>query len=131
MGCMGCARRKVNKEGLVRIQRVHVVQIVDRIIRHGGDQVEVRVIIVWVDLSGVTVEVARLPLAGVAAHKAVEIFETQAGRPLVKRPDPADRVIRRIVILAESGCNVAVFLENSGNGCIILGHETVVARVTV
>ena len=84
---MGGTGRIVEKEGLVGIQRVDGLHVVDRVIRHGRDQVEVGIVIKWVDIGGVADQVSRLPLAGVAAHEPVEIVEAHADRPLVVRPD--------------------------------------------
>ncbi len=62
---MGCAGHVIDKKGLFRVQRVDGLHVVNGLVRHRRDQVEIRVGIVWVDLGGVAVQVARLPLAGV------------------------------------------------------------------
>ena len=57
----------------------------------------------------------RVPLVGLAADEAVEIFEAAAaGRPLVERPDRARLPHRHFVALAELRRRVAVELQGLG-----------------
>ena len=80
------ARRVVDEERLLRRQCVQLLHVADRLVRHGGDQVEALLGLERIDLRRVAEEIARRPLARVAAHEAVEIVEAHAGGPLVERP---------------------------------------------
>ncbi|MDX2513277.1 MAG: hypothetical protein QNK25_14610, partial [Desulfobacterales bacterium] len=105
------------------------LHVINRVIRHCRDQVEIGIVIEWVDKGRVAGQIRWLPLACVTTHEPVEIVKAQTDWPLIKRPDLTDLEIGRIVILAEPGRYVAVPLEDSGNRRLILGHDAVVARV--
>ena len=72
----------------------------------------------------------RLPLAGVAADKAVEIFEAHAVRPLIERPGLARLVRRRVVVLAEPRGGVAVRLQDRADGAFVDRDDRIVTRIT-
>jgi len=126
---MGCAGSIVDKEGLIRVECVYGLHVINRVIRHCSDQIEVGIVLERVDIGRVANQIARLPLAGVTAHEPVEIIEAHTDRPLIKWPDLTGGEIRRIVILAKPGRHVAVPLEYSCNRRIILGHDGVIAGV--
>ena len=121
------ARRVVDEERLLGRQRVQLLHVADRLVRHGGDQVEALLGLVRIDLRRVAEEVARRPLARVAAHEAVEIVEAHAGRPLVERPRHGDLEARRVVVLAEPGGVVAVVAQDGGDRRLVLGDDAVIA----
>ena len=64
-------------------------------------------------------EQVRLPLAGVAADEAVEIFKAHAGRPLVEWTRLARRPGRRVMVLAEPRCPVAVLQQNAADRGVV------------
>ena len=84
---------------------------------------------IGIDRRGVAEQV-RLPLAGVAADEAVEVFEAHAGRPLVERAGLAGLEGRRVVVLAEPRGAVAVLLQDRADGRRILRDDAVVAGET-
>ena len=81
---------------------------------------------IGIDRRGVAEQV-RLPLAGVAADEAIEIFEAHAGRPLVERTGLARVPGRRVVVLAEPGRAVAVLQQDAADGRAVLADDAVVA----
>ena len=125
---MGAAGGIVDEPWLRRCKRVQLRQIINRLIRHGGDQVEPLFRFRGINLGGVAEQVAGRPLAGVAPHEAVEVFKSHAGGPLVEGPHHADLETRRIVVLAEPGCAVAVILQDSPHRRLVFGDDRVVAR---
>ena len=106
------ARREVHEEGLVRRQRLLELHPGDRLVRHVGHEVVVRV---PRDLDRVhaVVEVRR-PLVGLAAEEAVELVEPGPRRPAVGRTGGADLPGRRLVVLAEEAGAVAVEAQHLG-----------------
>ncbi len=119
----------IAEEGLARVDLVDLVHPVDGVVGHGGDQVPGtrRFAAEGIDLRGVAEEI-RLPLVGVAADEAVKVVEAHADRPLVERPDLAGTVDGSVVLLAEPGRGVAIFLENTADGGLVLGNDAVIAR---
>src|SRR5204862_3280741 len=73
-------------------------------------------------------EKVRLPLAGVAADKPIEIIEAHADRPLVERPSLARLIEWRVVVLTEPRGRVAVLLQNLTNRSAIPLNDRVVTR---
>src|SRR6478672_5257700 len=69
----------------------------------------------------------RRPLAAVTSNKAVEVFESHSGRPLVERAGLAGLVGRRVVILSEPRSAVAVLLQNAADRGGVLRKDAVVA----
>ncbi len=79
------ARHVIDEPGLAGSDLLELLDVVDRIVGHRRLQVPVRIALEGVDGGRVAIQV-RLPLAGVAADKAVEIIEAHAVRPLIERP---------------------------------------------
>ena len=124
---MGAARaRNRGRTASIRIDVVQLVQPVDRVVRHRGGQVPAGMADIRVDRRGVAEQV-RLPLAGVAADEAIEVFEAHAGRPLIERPGLARRPGRRVVVLAEPGRAVAVLQQDAADRGAVLADDAVVA----
>ena len=121
------AGRVLDEDRLAGVRLVDARNVVDRVVRHAGDEVPARLALERIDLGGVAEQV-RLPLVGVAADEAVEILEAHAGRPLVKRPDLAGGKRRRVVVLAEPRRGIAVVEQNPADGGLVLGDDAVVAR---
>ena len=114
------------KIGLLGIGLVNPRHVVDRLVGHGRDEVPARLAQERVDLRGVAEEVG-LPLVGVAADEAVEVLEAHAGRPLVERTDLAGRERRRVVVLAEPRCRIAVIEQDAADRRLVLADDAVVA----
>ena len=121
------ARRVLDEDRFVRVDLMHPVHIIDRVVRHPGDEVPARFTLEGIDLRGVAEQV-RLPLVGVAADKTVEVLEAHAGWPLVERSCLAGRVGRSIVVLAEPGRVVAVIEQDPPDRRLVLGDDAVVTR---
>src|SRR5512147_668098 len=102
----GCV---MNKERLIGIECVDSIHVVDRVVGHRRSQIPGSrcLTLERVDLRRVA-EKVRLPLAGVAAHEAVEVLEPHADGPLVERSVLAGLKRWRIVLLAEPGGAVTV-----------------------
>ncbi len=97
---------------------------------YGRGQVPFRIADVGIDRRGVAEEV-RLPLASVSADEAVEVLEAHADRPLVERPVLARLEHRRVVVLAEPRCPIAVVLEDPADGCLVASDDRDRAVVTL
>ena len=92
---------------------------------HRRGQIPLGIVLEGIDGGRIAVQV-RLPLAGVAADKAIEIFESHPVRPLFERPGLARLVRRRVVVLAEPRGCVPVFLQDRSNGAFIKRDDGVV-----
>jgi hypothetical protein len=122
-------RSKLDQEGLIRRQRVDAIDIVDGFVGHRRHQVPAGLSDIGIDRRGVLDQVARLPLVGVAAHEAVEIFKAHAGRPLIERAGLAGLIFGGVVVLAEPGGVVAVVLQDPADRGLVLGDDAVVAGI--
>ena len=124
------AGRVLDEDRLARVDLVHPRHVVDRVVRHLGDEVPRagRGAVVRVDLGRVAEQV-RLPLVGVAADEAVEVLEAHAGRPVVERPDLAGLEGRHVVVLAEPGGVVAVVDQHPPDRGLVLADDAVVAGI--
>ena len=69
------------------------------------------------------------PLIRLAAHEAVEILKAHPGRPLAKRSGGAVLIVRRVVVLAEPGGGVTVFLQDLANRGTVLANDGVITRI--
>ena len=125
------AGRVVEKEGLLRRERIELIHVVDGLVCHRRGQIPARLADVGMDRRGVANEIARLPLAGFATHEAVEIIEAHADRPLIKRTGLAGLERRRVVVLAKPRGRVAIVLEDRADGRLVLGDDAVVAGIPV
>ena len=96
------ARRKVGKERLVGRERLLLANPLDRLGGHViGEVIALLGRLLGIDRRRALVE-CRIPLVGLAADKAIEVFEaTAAGRPGVERPYRARLPHRHLVALAE------------------------------
>src|SRR5215469_13470778 len=68
-----------------------------------------------------------LPLAGIAANEAIEVFKVHTARPLVKRADLARCPVGRVVIFAKPRRAIAVFSKYSPDCRAVFGDDAVVA----
>src|SRR4029453_9224213 len=118
----------IEEERLLRIERVQLIEIGDGLVGHVGGEVVVGIADVRVDARGVAVEIG-LPLIGLAAVEAVEIFEAHAAGPLIEGAGLARYIGRRVVILAVPGRGVAVPLGDLTVGRAVLGDDAVVAGI--
>ena len=106
------ARREVHEERLVGRQRLLELHPGNRLVRHVGHEVVVRIAR---DLDRVhTVVEVRRPLVGLAAEEAVELVEPGPRRPAVRGPGGADLPGRGLVVLAEEAGAVAVQPQHLG-----------------
>ena len=74
-------RRVVDEPRLLRIGRRLGVDLLDGVVGHRGDQVPTRLAVIRMDRRCVAEQVARLPLAGIAADEAIEVVVAQADGP--------------------------------------------------
>src|SRR5208283_2627528 len=116
----------VDKEGLVRGDGVDAIHVLDGFIRLRRGQVPAGMADVGINRRHVAEQV-RLPLAGVAPDKPVEVLKAHADRPLVERPVLAGLEGGYIVVLAEPRGAIAVVLEDAANRCLVAGDDAVVA----
>src|SRR5215469_10838053 len=75
-----------------------------------------------------TAEEIGFPLIGITANEAIKVLKTHACRPLVERSRLAGDKRRRVVILTEPRCAVAIVLEDLSDRRLITGDEAVVSR---
>ena len=115
----------IDEEGLLRRQRLRLSHVLDRLVGHRRLHVPAGIALEGEDRRRVAEQV-RLPLAGVAADKAVEVLETHAVRPLPERPGLAVREERRVVILAEPRGRVAVVPQDGADGALLDRDDRVV-----
>ena len=106
------AWREVHEERLVGRQRLLELHPANRLVRHVGHEVVVR-IARDLDRVHAVVEVRR-PLVGLAAEEAVELVEPGPRRPAVGRSGGADLPGRGLVVLAEEARAVAVQPQHLG-----------------
>ena len=69
----------------------------------------------------------RLVLRGLAGEEAVEIFEAEAGRPVLERAGRSGLLGRRVVPLAPGGGGVAVILQHLGHQGAAPGNHSGIA----
>ena len=100
----------------------------DGVVRHRGRQVPAGLADIRVDRRRIAEQI-RLPLAGVAADKAEEMFEAEPGRPAVERSGLARLPGRRVVVLAEPGRAVAVLAQHAADRGGVLADDGVVAGI--
>src|SRR5580693_1103970 len=116
----------VEEEFFLRIEVIHLLQILNGIVRHRRRQVPAWLPNVRIDSRGVAKQVG-FPLTGVAANEAVEILETHADGPLLERAKLTCLIGGRVVVLAEPGRGVAILFEDLADGGRIARNEAVVA----
>ncbi|MGX1344090.1 hypothetical protein AB7M73_009350 [Bradyrhizobium japonicum] len=125
---MGTARHVVDEERLLGRRRVQSVHVVDGVIRHVGDEVVAGLADPWKNLARVAEKVRR-PLVGLAAHEAVEIFESHSDRPLVERPGRAVQIGWGVMVLAEPRGGKSVIPQNGPDRRTFLANDGIVARI--
>src|SRR5262245_31393078 len=69
------------------------------------------------------------PLIRFTAHEPVEVLETHPAGPLVEGSSKAVKIGRRVMVLTEPACGVAILLQDLANGGFVLCNDAVVARV--
>ena len=97
----------IDEERLVGRHGVELLHVLDRLVRHVGGEVVAGLADPREDL-GVIAEQIRRPLVGLAAHEAVEVVEAHPRRPLIEWARHAVLEARRVVVLAEPRCGIAV-----------------------
>ena len=110
--------------GAISLELLHIR---DGVVGHCRGQIPAGIALKRID-GGRIAEQVRLPLAGVAADKPVEIIEAHPDRPLIERPGLARLIKGRVVVLAEPRGRVAVLLENLADRAAILLDHRVVPR---
>ena len=121
------ARYVIDQERLVGRQLLELLDVLDGLVGHGRGQVPAGIAPERIDGRRIAEQV-RLPLAGVAADKAVEIIEAHTVGPLIERPGLAVLVERRVVVLAEPRGRVAVLLQDGADGALLDRDDRVVTR---
>ena len=121
------ARHVIDKERFVGRDLLELLHVLDRLVGHGRRQVPAGIALEGIDGRRIAEQV-RLPLAGVAADKAIEVLEAHAVRPLVERPGLARLVEGRVVVLAEPRGCVPVRLQDGTDGALLDRDDRVVTR---
>src|SRR6187551_1080207 len=117
----------VDQEWLVGRDGLELLHVLDGVVGHGRGEVPARIALEGINCSRIAVQV-RLPLAGVTAHEAIEIFEAHAVRPLIERPGLGRLIERRVVVLAEPRRRVAVLLQDRADCAGLPPDDRVVTR---
>src|SRR5690242_18262320 len=73
----------VNKKWLFGRDLLEFRHVLDGLVGHGGGEVPARMALKWEDGTRVAIQV-RLPLTGITADEAIEVFEAHTVRPLVE-----------------------------------------------
>ena len=123
------ARHVVDKERLLRCQGLQLPHVLDRLVGHRRGQIPARIALERIDRRRVAEQVG-LPLAGVAADKAVEVLEAHAVRPLFEGAGLAVGEEGGVVVLAEPRGRVAVVLEDGADRALLDRDDRVVAGET-
>ena len=126
---MRAAGDVIEEERLVRRGGIQPLHVPDRLVRHVGGQVVIRLPDPRIDLGMIAEEIGR-PLVGFAAHEPIEVLEAHPAGPLIERAGQAVLIGRRVVVLAEPRGRVAVVPENRADGGLVLGDDAVVARIS-
>ena len=129
MGCMRAAGDVIEEERLLRRCGIQPLQVTDRLIRHVGGKVVIRLPDRRIDLGMIAKKIGR-PLVGFTAHEPIEILEAHPAGPLIERAGYAVEIGRCVVVFAEPRGRVAIVTENGANGGLVSGDDAVVARVT-
>ena len=74
-------------------------------------------------------EKPRPVLVGLAAHKAVKVFEAHSARPLIERSRQTLIGAWRVVILAEPGSRVSILLEDFADGRVLPPNDGVISWI--
>ena len=128
MGRVRATEHVIEEERFLRRGGIRFRQILDRLIGHIGDQVVAGLPDPREDRGMISEEIGR-PLIGFTAHEPIEVLEAHPAGPLVEWSSQAVEIGRRVMILAEPRRGVAVLLKDLADGRLVLGNDTVVARV--
>ena len=115
---MGGARHVIDEPRLAGRDLLELLDVLDGLVGHRRLQVPAGIALEGIDGCRVAEQI-RLPLAGVATDKAVEIIEAHSVRPLIERPGLARLVRGRVVVLAEPRSGVPVLLQDCTNGAFL------------
>ena len=115
---MGGARHVIDEPRLAGRDLLELLDVLDGLVGHRRLQVPAGIALEGIDGRRIAEQV-RLPLAGVAADKAVEIIEAHTVGPLIERPGLARLERGRVVVLAEPRGCVSVLLQDCTDGALV------------
>ena len=115
------------KKGLSGASALSPLHVLNGLVGRCGLQVPVGIVLERIDGCRIAEQV-RLPLAGIAADKTVEIIEAHSVWPLIERPGLARLVRRRVVVFTEPRCCVPVLFQDCADGALVNRDYRVVAR---
>src|SRR6266487_6066280 len=75
------------------------------------------------------IEQGWVPLVGVAADEAIEIFEAQTRRPEIERPGLTGLPVGHIMVLAEPSRVVAIAPQDFSDGAAAFRHQRIVTGI--
>src|SRR5271169_2177768 len=102
--------------------------MLDRVVRHAGDQVVARLVAPRKNLLGVAEQKWR-PLIRLAAHETVEILKSHPDGPLGERSGCTVLIVRRVVVLAEPRGGVTILLQDFADRGVIDADDRVVSGI--
>ena len=102
--------------------------MLDGFVGHRRLQVPAGIALEGIDRRRIAEEVG-LPLAGIAADKAIEVIETHTRRPLIERPSLACLEERRVVVLAEPGRRISIVPEDRTDGRLLDRDNGIIAGI--
>ncbi len=127
MGTVDRAACPIHEEWFVRLEGFVPVQPSDRIV----GQVFAEVVALFRSFRrmhvGRIAHQVRFVLRGLAGEEAVEIFEAEAGGPVLEWASRSGLIGRRVVPLAPGGGGVAVILEHLGSQSAALRNHSGIA----
>src|SRR5690242_16400693 len=118
------ARNIVKEKRLLWRGGIQFGQILDCLVGHIGDEVIAGFPDPRKDRGMIAKEKGR-PLIGFTAHEAVEVIKAHSARPLVKWPSQAVKIGGRVMVLAEPGRSIAIFLQDLADRGFVLGNDAV------
>lgn len=126
---MGAARHVIEEERLIRRNDAELSHVADRLIRHVSREVVAGLSDPWKNLCVIAEQVG-CPLVGLAAHEAIEVFETHPRGPLVVGARQAVLIARRVVVLAEPGRRIAVVFQDFTDAGVIETEDGIITWIT-
>ena len=123
---VGRPRGVVTEERLLGGDRLLHSDPLDRLVGHVVVEVVVGLAEIRFDRLGALHD-GRTPLARVATDEAIEVIESQSGRPEIKRSGLARLPVGHVVVLAEPGGAIAVLLQDLRDGGGVLLHDRVIS----
>src|ERR1700756_2323677 len=124
---MGRSRYVIDEPRLARSDLLELLDVLDGLVGHRRLQVPARITLEGVDGLFVAKQV-RLPLAGIATDKPVEIIEPHAVWPLLERSGLARLIRGRVVVLTEPRGCVSVRLQDCSDRAFLNRDDRVVTR---